>query len=96
MKGDTEEDLKALGLPALHIFQPSILTGPRMETRTGERIGIGAMSLFSPLLLGSWERYKPMPHHVLAKAMLNVACAVPSVGPGTYQYREIVTLADQN
>lgn len=96
VKGDTEEGLKALGLPSLHIFQPSILTGPRKEKRIGERIGVGVMRVFSPLMFGSWDRYKPMPHHVLAKALLNAALTQATSPPATHQYRQIVKLADQN
>lgn len=96
VKGRTEEGLKALGLRALHIFQPSILTGPRKERRIGERIGIGAMRVISPLLVGSWAKYKPMPHHVLAKALLNSALTQTTTAPVTLQYPEIVHLADQN
>jgi uncharacterized protein YbjT (DUF2867 family) len=96
VKGLTEEGLKALGLRVLHIFQPSILTGPRKERRIGERIGIGAMRVISPLLVGSWAKYKPMPHHVLAKALLNSTLPQTTTSPSTHQYREIVNLADQN
>lgn len=73
VKGDMEQELIDLRLPNLHIFQPSILTGPRQEGRLGERIGIAVMKVLSPLLLGNWADYKPMPHDVLAKALLNVA-----------------------
>jgi len=96
VKGRTEEGLKALGLPSLNIFQPSILTGPRKERRIGERIGIGAMRVISPLLFGSWAKYKPMPHHVLAKALLNSALTYKTGAPATHRYQEIVDLADQN
>lgn len=73
VKGDMEQGLIELQLPGLHIFQPSILTGPRQERRAGERLGIAVMKAISPLLLGGWSDYKPMPHDVLAKALLNVA-----------------------
>ncbi|MBK6341983.1 MAG: hypothetical protein IPF41_05170 [Flavobacteriales bacterium] len=53
-----EEGLKAMGFPELHIFQPSILTGPRSEKQLGERIGIAVMSAIAALLP---DKYKPMP-----------------------------------
>lgn len=89
VKGEMEEGLKALGFPALHIFQPSILTGPRQERRVGERIGIAGMSLFAPLLPA---RLKPMRHDLLAQALINASSI--AVG-GTHRYAEIRALAAQ-
>ncbi|MBK9176396.1 MAG: hypothetical protein IPM46_08650 [Flavobacteriales bacterium] len=86
VKGEMEQELKAIGLPELHIFHPSILTGPRKEKRMGERIGIVVMSVIAPLLP---DNYKPMPHEVLAKALLN---CIGSPG-GTHTYRKIRELA---
>lgn len=88
VKGEMEQGLRSLELPTLHIFQPSILTGPRKEVRTGERIGIAISGLLSPLLPAA---YKPMPHDVLAKALLNAAFERRG---GTYTGREIRALAD--
>lgn len=86
VKGEMEEGLKAMGFPELHIFQPSILTGPRKEKRMGERIGIVVMSAIAPLLP---DKYKPMPHDVLAKALIN---CIGSPG-GTHTYCAIRALA---
>lgn len=87
VKGEMEQGLRSLELPTLHIFQPSILTGPRKEVRTGERIGIAISSLLAPLLPAA---YKPMPHDVLAKALLNTAFQRKG---GTHTGREIRALA---
>ena len=89
VKGETEEGLKAIGLPVLHIFQPSILTGPRKEQRTGERIGIAVLSALAPLLS---VRFRPMPHDTLARAILT---AMRSETSGTYLNPEILALAGQ-
>jgi len=87
VKGEMEQALKEMELPTLHIFQPSILTGPRKEQRSGERIGIALGKLLAPLLPA---RYKPMPHDVLAKALLNAT----GVKQGsTHSYAAIVQLA---
>ena len=86
VKGEMERDMKALGLPALHLFQPSILTGPRKEVRVGERIGIAVARVLSPVLPA---RYRPMPHDVLAASLLR------SVGrhtSGTYDNTAIQSL----
>lgn len=87
VKGEMEQELKALAFPTLHIFHPSILTGPRKELRRGERIGIVLGKLFAPLLPA---KYKPMPHDVLAQALLN-ATFTPS--GGTHSYTRIKELA---
>ena len=89
VKGEMEDGLKALGFPALHIFQPSILTGPRIEKRLGERIGIAMMKVVAPLLP---PRMKPMPHDMLAHALINSTGI--AVG-GTHRYTEIRALAAQ-
>lgn len=89
VKGEMEDGLKALGFPALHIFQPSILTGPRIEKRLGERIGIAMMKVVAPLLP---PRMKPMPHDVLAQALVHASCI--AVG-GTHRYAEIRSIASQ-
>lgn len=87
VKGEMEQELKAMGFPVLHIFHPSILTGPRQEKRTGERIGIAVAKVLSPLLPA---KYKPMPHDVLAKALLH-SCMVAQ--GGTHSYTRIRELA---
>lgn len=87
VKGEMEQALKELALPTLHILQPSILTGPRQEQRIGERIGIVLSKLFAPLLPA---RYKPMPHDLLAKALLNATGVREG---GTHSYTAIVRLA---
>lgn len=87
VKGEMEDALKAMDFPALHLFQPSILTGPRSEVRIGERIGIVLGRLFSPLLPA---RYRPMPHDVLAQALLNATQV--SMG-GTHAYQAIKELS---
>lgn len=87
VKGEMEQGLKALGLPVLHIFQPSILLGPRQEFRLGERLGIIAMRLATPVLPA---RMRPMRHDVLAGALVNATFASPG---GIHTYRAIHRLA---
>lgn len=87
VKGEMEQALKELGMPTLHIFHPSILTGPRQEVRTGERIGIALGKLIAPLIPA---RYKPMPHDVLAKALLNATGVKQG---GTHSYTAIMALS---
>ena len=91
-KGEMERDVIALGMPATHLFQPSILTGPRTEVRTGERIGIAVTKLVAPLMFGGMSKYRPMPHEVLAKALINVALG-GTAGVYRHTYDEILKLA---
>ncbi|HMQ76414.1 MAG TPA: NAD-dependent dehydratase [Flavobacteriales bacterium] len=92
VKGEMEAGLRALDLPALHVFHPSILTGPRTELRLGERIGIGLMGGLAPLLP---DRYKPMPHDVLASALLHAA-RHPGTGVHVHHHAAIRRMAGQN
>lgn len=87
VKGEMEAGLKAVGLPTLHVFQPSILVGPRQEFRLGERIGSVVMRLLAPLLP---PKTRPMPHEILAQALLN-AVFIPT--GGTHSYHAIRKLA---
>ncbi len=94
VKGEMESALIDIGLPQLHIFQPSMLVGPRKEERMGERMGIVLGRVFSPLLFGSLAKYKPMPHDVLAKAMINAALETPGTAKASiHAYTAIQELA---
>ena len=95
VKGEMEEAVKKIGVPSLHISQPGILTGPRREFRLMERIGIAVMKLTSPLMVGKQAKYRPMPHDVLAKAMIN-ATRDPEPGVHIHTYREIVAIAQNS
>ena len=71
MKGELERDVQKLPFQNIHIIQPGILAGPRNEVRTGERIGIGVMSLLYHIPgLGP---YKPIHAGIVAQAMINAS-----------------------
>lgn len=89
VKGEMENELRKLDFAALHIFQPSILDGPRVENRTGERIGLAVMKLLRPVLP---MRLRPMRHDVLAKALL-AAAARNDHGTHVHTYSSITALA---
>lgn len=69
MKGDTENDLKKVGLKSLHIYEPSILIGYRKKSRPLERIAAFVMKIISPLLFGGLKKYKAIAATDVAKAM---------------------------
>jgi uncharacterized protein YbjT (DUF2867 family) len=72
-KGQTEEALKAIGLPGLFIYRPSMLFGPRKETRIGESMGKAIMWLTHPLLQGLLKKYRGIHVKTVASAMIKNA-----------------------
>jgi uncharacterized protein YbjT (DUF2867 family) len=80
VKGETEEALEVLDFKTLAIFRPSLLLGPRVEPRLGERLGAVVMWLADPLLLGSLRKYRSIQAEVVARAMLR--CSFGRDGQG--------------
>ena len=71
VKGETEEDLKALKFDYLGLFRPSLLLGNRHEFRLGEQI---ASILMKPLVwLRIFKNYRPIYDHQVAKSMVKKA-----------------------
>ncbi|MGG4146308.1 oxidoreductase [Paenibacillus algorifonticola] len=73
VKGEVEEALRSLELPALHILRPSLLLGEREEFRFGERIAAALSGLFSPLFSGPLRKYAPVQASAVAKTMIFAA-----------------------
>lgn len=63
VKGETEEDLRAIGFPTLTIARPSLLLGDRAEFRRGERIASRLAFLMPPSM-------KPVQARDVAAAMI--------------------------
>ena len=70
-KGEAERDLKEIGLPSLHIYEPSLLTGRKRKRRIGERIATVVMKLINPILIGGLKKYQSIDGAIVAKAMFN-------------------------
>lgn len=87
VKGEMEAGLKGMGFPALHLFHPSVLVGPRQDFRLGERIAGVVMGALAPLLPA---KARPMRDTVLGKALLQ---SVFEPKGGTHSYKAIVALA---
>jgi len=68
-KGEVEAAITKVGLPCLHIYRPSLLTGNRKEHRTGEGIFTSIMKTINPLLVGSLKNYRSIPATTVASAM---------------------------
>jgi uncharacterized protein YbjT (DUF2867 family) len=71
VKGETERDVAASGVPTTVAFRPSMLDGARAERRPLETIGLVAMRAAGPLL----GRYRPTRVVDLAAAMVSEAKA---------------------
>jgi len=68
-KGETEADIRQIGLPALYIYRPSMLTGNRQEKRSMEKALIALYKIIDPLLFGSWKKYRSIAGETVAMAM---------------------------
>jgi len=70
VKGEVEEALANLNYNCLQIFRPSLLTGPRVEKRTGEDIAKFIYKYFGFLIP---LKYKSIESIKVARAMLTLA-----------------------
>lgn len=70
-KGETEEAIKQLDLSSVTIYRPSMLFGPRKESRLGESIGKVFMYMAHPFLLGPLKNYRGIHVATVAQAMIN-------------------------
>jgi len=91
VKGETEEDLKALSYPSLHIFQPSFLDGDRKEQRAGEKLGIRITKFINQL--GLLKTYQPVADSLVATAMIKAA-KQNNPGITTHSNLDIVALGE--
>ena len=73
VKGEMEEELLSLGLPALHIFRPSLLLGHRSENRPGERIAQAVFPILRIGLVGPLRKYRAISAETVARAMIRQA-----------------------
>lgn len=92
VKGEMENALREMGFDALHIFQPSFLTGNRQESRAGEGLGIAAFSAMARLMLRPMRKYRPIAAETVAQAMVNAAW-LDSRGVAVYDSAQIAKLA---
>lgn len=74
VKGEIEDKLQSLNLPALHIYRPSLLIGERAEHRPGENAAAVAAKLLGPVFkLPGLNAIQPTPAPRLASYILQVA-----------------------
>jgi len=77
IKGRTENDIKALGLRSLIIFEPAFLAGPRPEFRLADRIAAKTLVPLSRLLPTQARKSLVTDAETLAMRMLAAAKAAP-------------------
>jgi uncharacterized protein YbjT (DUF2867 family) len=83
VKGDVQEELRAMQFPVLRIFQPSLLLGKRSEARLGEQVGEWLAVLLKPVMLGPLRKYRAIDSAKVARAMVQLA---QQPGQGVYVY----------
>lgn len=71
VKGETERDVVASGIPTTIAFRPSMIDGERPETRTAEHLGLLAMRAVGPVL----GKFRPNRASDIAAAMVREARA---------------------
>lgn len=91
VKGETENAIRAMAFPALHIFQPGVLVGARGEVRPAEHLAITLTPLLNLGLLGPMRKYRGISAEIVARAMVAI---LATDGPGgTHLYDDMVTAA---
>lgn len=91
VKGDTEEEVRALGYEQTELFRPSFLQGERPATRPAERAGMALFGVLAPCLAGPARRYRPVPAGRLAAAMI-AALAGDREGTRVRTYDDVLAL----
>lgn len=82
MKGALEDAIAQLSFDKITILQPSLLTGPRRETRIGERLAQIIMPIFTTL--PRLRKYRPIHCDVVARKMIQ-ACHEQTEALKTYR-----------
>lgn len=70
VKGETEKDIIDLRFNYCGVVRPSLLLGHRNEVRSGEKLASLLAPLYTPLLIGSLKKYRPIPSALVAQFML--------------------------
>lgn len=91
VKGETEEAVAGLGIPSVGIFRPSLILGPRDESRLLERVAKSVMQVFSFALVGGLSKYRPIHADTIARAMLRAAALQPA-DVSYYEYDQMTKL----
>ena len=70
-KGEVEEEIKKIDFQVINIFRPSLLLGPRDESRFLEKIGQNLSPFINLFLIGSFRKYRSIKSSKVAYCMAN-------------------------
>ncbi len=93
-KGEVEKAILNYSFDSTSILRPSLLLGKRKKNRLGESIGAFLDSIFSPLLVGRFKKYRGIKIDNVAKALVNLAWE-GNLGKRIYESDEIVFMAEK-
>lgn len=84
VKGELEQAIQELPYWGLHIFQPSLLLGPRQEQRFAEQLATKLTRKLAPLMNGQrLGPYRPIEAEDVARAMI---ASAQGLQPGQFRY----------
>ena len=92
LKGEVEEVVKANGPSKVYIMRPSIIAGPRGESRSIERVGLGIFKLLGFMFVGALRKYRLIHAKDIAAAMIEAVNS--DVKGGTFESDQVQELAD--
>lgn len=95
MKGQTEQDVIATGMPEVHIMRPGMLLGERKESRPLEKFAQVVMKPLSGLMVGKARQYRAIEAIDVARAMIGAAKRNVK-GTYIYTYDDMMKLAKKN
>lgn len=92
VKGEVEVALEAMDFAALTLLQPSLLLGPREESRPAEAVAKVLARPLGPLLRGALAAYRPIEADDVAAALAAAALA-PASGVSRLTWTGMMRLA---
>jgi len=100
VKGELEENVRALKFPYLAIYHPSLLLGQRKEARTAEALGVAVMPVANRALIGPLRKYRAIEAEAVASAMVNELETISGITSGgavvrVWEYDDILTMGNR-
>jgi len=100
VKGELEDNVRALKFPYLAIYHPSLLLGQRKEARTAEALGVAVMPVANRALIGPLRKYRAIEAEAVASAMVNELETISGITSGgavvrVWEYDDILTMGNR-
>ncbi|MBT8181792.1 MAG: NAD-dependent epimerase/dehydratase family protein [Eudoraea sp.] len=73
LKGQMENALVSMGIPKIHILQPSLIAGHREENRPGEWFAKKVFTILNTFLVGPFRKYRSVTPQAIARSMVWLA-----------------------